>query len=433
MKKIALHWQIIIGMVLGLVVGLALSLTGNAQFSNEFIKPFGTIFINLLKLIAVPLVLASLIKGITSLTDISRLSSMGGRTLGIYIFTTVFAVTLGLVLVNIFAPGSGFSEETREAFSQQFSADAAQRTQVALAVQEQGALQPLVDMFSSNIFLSMTDNRNMLQVIVFALFFGIAMVMIDQKVAAPVKALFDGFNDIIIQMVNLIMRGAPFGVFALLASLIADFAGDDPAKAGELLGTLGYYSLIVLLGLGLMTFGFYPLLLKVFMRYPYGRFFSGIGPAQMMAFSTSSSAATLPVTMDRVTRFLGVSKETTSFVLPLGATVNMDGTSLYQGVAAVFIAQAYGLDLSIGQQLGIVVTATLASIGAAAVPGAGIIMLIIVLEQAGLPVEGIALILAPDRLLDMCRTITNVTGDAAVCLIVDHADKQRTQALHTAE
>lgn len=426
--KLALHWQIIIGMILGVAAGLALSLGGYAAFSAHWIKPFGTIFINLLKLIAVPLVLVSLIKGISSLRDISKLSTMGGRTLGIYIFTTVCAVTLGLFLVNVFQPGAGFSEETRQMFSTEFAKVTTEKTATAASVKQQGPLQPLVDMFSSNIFNSITDNRNMLQVIVFAVFFGIAIVMLDDKVTAPVKNFFSAANDIIIQMVNIIMLAAPYGVFALLAGLIADFAGEDPKKAGELLAVLAYYALVVLLGLSVMVFLFYPLLLKIFARYPYRRFFSGLAPAQMMAFSTSSSAATLPITMNRVNRFLGVSKETSSFVLPLGATVNMDGTSLYQGVAAVFIAQAYGIDLSLGQQLGIVVTATLASIGAAAVPGAGIIMLIIVLEQAGLPVEGIALILAPDRILDMCRTVVNVTGDASVCIMVEKSTQTKTAA-----
>ncbi len=411
-------------MVAGIVIGLLLSFSGNTQFSTFWIKPFGTIFISLLKLIAVPLVLASLIKGITSLTDISKLSKMGSRTVGIYLATTIFAVSLGLLLVNVFEPGKGFSEETRQEFSEKFSGDTAKRTAAALAVAQQGPLQPLVDMFPENIFDSVRDNRNMLQVIVFAILFGIAMVMLDDELIAPVKNFFDSLNEIIIQMVNLIMMAAPYGVFALLASLIADFAGDDPSKAGELLMTLGYYSVVVVLGLAIMIFLFYPLLLKLAIGYDYKKFFKGIAPAQMMAFSTSSSAATLPVTMNRVEKFLGISKETTSFVLPLGATVNMDGTSLYQGVAAVFIAQAYGIDLTLGQQLGIVMTATLASIGAAAVPGAGIVMLIIVLEQAGIPVSGIALILAPDRILDMCRTVVNVTGDASVCVLIDNYKKE---------
>ncbi|MEH0156313.1 dicarboxylate/amino acid:cation symporter [Limibacter armeniacum] len=419
MKKLALHWKIIIGMVLGVVLGLILSSAGLNQFTSDWIKPFGTIFIRLLKLIAVPLVLVSLINGITSMTDISKLSKMGSRTIGIYILTTFIAVSIGLVLVNIFKPGSGFSPETRQMFAEKFGSDTATRLATAESVSKQGPLQPLLDMIPSNIFESAGDNGAMLQVIFFAIIFGISMVMIDQKKVAPVKAFFQGVDAVILQMVNLIMEFAPYGVFALLASLIADFAGDDPASAIDLLGVLAKYSLVVVLGLAIMAFGVYPLMLKLIGRYDVGKFLKGIFPAQMMAFSTSSSAATLPVTMKQVENELGVHEDTASFVLPMGATINMDGTSLYQGVAAVFIAQVYGIDLTIMQQLGIVMTATLASIGAAAVPGAGIVMLIIVLEQAGLPVEGIALIMAPDRILDMCRTVVNVTGDASVCVMVE--------------
>ncbi|GAB4342872.1 MAG: dicarboxylate/amino acid:cation symporter [Flammeovirgaceae bacterium] len=412
-------------MIGGVSLGLILSFTGNATFSVNWIKPFGTIFINLLKLIAVPLVLTSLIKGVASLSDVSKLSSMGGKTMGIYVITTMVAVSIGLVIVNITAPGEGFSEETRIEFSQKFADAAASKTQEALKVKEQSPLQPIVDMFPSNIFDAITDNGNMLQVIVFAIMFGISIVMIDPKVAEPVKIFFDSLNEVVTQLVNLIMMAAPYGVFALIASLVVDFAGNDPTKAGELLVALGYYSITVLIGLAIIIFGFYPLLLKLFAKVGYSDFFKGIAPAQMMAFSTSSSAATLPVTMSCMENNFHVPKETTSFVLPLGATVNMDGTSLYQGVATVFIAQAYGIDLSFGQQAMIVLTATLASIGAAAVPGAGVVTLIIVLEQAGIPASGIALILAPDRLLDMCRTVVNITGDTVVCLIVDKGNKDK--------
>jgi Na+/H+-dicarboxylate symporter len=423
MKRLALHWQIIIGMVLGVVAGLILVFTGGVQFATDWIKPFGTLFINALKLIAVPLVLFSLIKGIASLSDVSQLSSMGGRTIGIYLGTTLVAVTLGLVLVNITQPGKSFNEETRKEFNQSFSATTESQTSAAQKVKNRGPLQPLVDIVPDNIFLSLTDNRNMLQVIAFAILFGIALVMVQEDLVAPVKKAVDAINEIIIQMVNIIMSLAPYGVFALLTAMIAEIAGDNPSRAAELLGVLGVYSITVLVGLAIMTFLFYPILVTVFARFSFKRFLQGIAPAQMMAFSTSSSAATLPVTLKQVEKQLGVSNETASFVLPLGATVNMDGTSLYQGVAAVFIAQAYGLDLSLAQQLGIVFTATLASIGTAAVPSAGVVMLVIVLEQAKIPVEGLALILAPDRLLDMCRTVVNVTGDATVCMLIEKSKK----------
>lgn len=424
MKKLALHWQILIGMALGVVWGMSSSSLGLNSFTIDWISPFGTIFINLLKLIAVPLVLVSLVTGVSSLSDISRLSRIGSKTIGIYLGTTVLAVVMGLVLVNVFEPGKAFSPEKREEFKEQFASTTTQRSSDAATVEQQGPLQPLVDIVPSNIFKSMTDNGSMLQVIFFALLFGIALILIPPDKAQPVNDFFEGVNMAILKIVDIIMMTAPYGVFALLAGLVVDFAGNDPGAAVELLLVLGYYCIVVAIGLALMIFVVYPALVMTVGRTRYKNFLAGIFPAQMLAFSTSSSAATLPVTMECAEKNLGINKEITSFVLPLGATINMDGTSLYQAVAAVFIAQAYGIDLSLTAQLGIVTTATLASIGAAAVPGAGIVMLVIVLQQAGIPIEGIALILAPDRILDMLRTTVNVTGDATVSMMVARTEGQ---------
>ncbi|NEM98312.1 dicarboxylate/amino acid:cation symporter [Pontibacter burrus] len=424
MKKLALHWQILIGMALGVGWGMMSSSLGLNQFTADWISPFGTIFINLLKLIAVPLVLASLITGIASLSDISKLSRIGTKTIVTYLATTVLAVVLGLVLVNIFEPGKAFSPQKREEFKEQYAATTVEKSSDAAAVEQLGPLQPIVDIVPENLFMAMTNNGSMLQVIFFALFFGIALILIPPDKAAPVSAFFDGVNTAILKIVDIIMMVAPYGVFALLAGLVVDFAGDDPGAALELLMVLGYYCIVVIIGLLLMIFAVYPILVVVIGKSNYKHFLKGIFPAQMLAFSTSSSAATLPATMECAEKNLGINKEITSFVLPLGATVNMDGTSLYQSVAAVFIAQAYGIELDLAAQLGIVMTATLASIGAAAVPGAGIVMLVIVLQQAGIPIEGIALILAPDRLLDMMRTTVNITGDATVAMMVARTEGQ---------
>ncbi|GAB3537905.1 dicarboxylate/amino acid:cation symporter [Pontibacter brevis] len=432
MKKLALHWQILIGMALGVAWGMLASSFGLVEFTINWIQPFGTIFINLLKLIAVPLVLVSLITGVSSLSDVSRLSRIGSKTIGIYLLTTVIAVVLGLLLVNIAEPGKAFSAEKREEFNQQFAATTTQKSSDAAAVEQQGPLQPLVDIVPDNIFGALTNNGAMLQVIFFALLFGIALIMIPPDKAAPVNDFFEGVNLVILKIVDIIMKTAPYGVFALLAGLVVEFAGDDPGSAVELLLVLGYYCLVVIAGLAIMVFAVYPLLAVFVGKTKYKDFFKGIFPAQMLAFSTSSSAATLPVTMERCEKNLGINREITSFVLPLGATINMDGTSLYQAVAAVFIAQAYGIELDIMAQIGIVMTATLASIGAAAVPGAGTVMLVIVLQQAGIPVEGIALILAPDRILDMCRTTVNVTGDATVSMMVARTEGQLHPPTETA-
>ena len=413
MKKIALHWQIIIGMVLGVVFGLFfLNFSWGKEFVINWIKPFGTIFINSLKLIAVPLILASLIKGVSDLKDLSKLSSMGGVTIATYIFTTMMAVSIGLIAVNIIEPGSFIAEETREQLVNAYSSNANEKIDIANDQKSLGPLQPLVDMVPSNIFNAASNNRNMLQVIFFAIIFGISMILIPPKKSLPIKNFFDSLNEVILKIIDLIMLCAPYGVFALLAAIIVESPSMDLFKA------LGLYSLTVLFGLVLLIC-IYIVIVKLFIGKGPSYFLNGISPAQLLAFSTSSSAATLPVTMERVKDHLDVKEEVSSFVLPIGATINMDGSALYQAVAAVFIAQAFGLDLSLAAQLGIVTTATLASIGSAAVPGAGMVMLIIVLSQAGIPEIGLALIFAVDRPLDMCRTVVNVTGDAAVSMFVN--------------
>ena len=412
MKKLALHWKILIGMVLGVACALGLiQFSWGADFIKDWIKPFGKMFINALKLIAVPLILASLIKGVSDLKDISKLSKMGGRTIATYIMTTVLAVSIGLLVVNVVQPGKSISEETRNELLESYKEDATKRQVAAQQQKETGPLQALQDLIPSNIVAAASDNGKMLQIIVFAIFFGMGLILIPAEKAKPVKGFFDGFNEVILKLIDLIMLAAPFGVFALLASLVAESPSLDLFQA------LLWYAFTVVLGLSIMI-AIYVAIVKIFTKKSPSFFFKGISPAQLLAFSTSSSAATLPVTMERVEEHLGVDEEVASFVLPIGATINMDGTSLYQAVAAVFIAQAFGMDLSLGVQLGIIVTATLASIGSAAVPGAGMVMLVIVLGQAGIPEAGLALIFAIDRPLDMCRTTVNVTGDAAVSMLV---------------
>ncbi|WP_159023418.1 dicarboxylate/amino acid:cation symporter [Formosa sp. L2A11] len=416
MKKLALHWKILIGMGVGVLFALLMTqFEWGATFIGNWIKPFGNMFINSLKLIAVPLILASLIKGVSDLKDISKLSKMGGKTIGIYILTTVIAVCIGLAIVNIVKPGHSITAETRAQLVENYKTDADSRIAQAEKQKKAGPLQALEDIVPSNIFQAASDNGNMLQVIFFAIFFGIGLILIPEKQAKPVKEFFDGFNEVILKLIDIIMLAAPYGVFALLAALVVE------APSADLFKALGWYAFSVITGLAIMIFT-YSVLVYVFTKKTPRFFFNGISPAQLLAFSTSSSAATLPLTMERVEEHLGVEEEVASFVLPIGATVNMDGTSLYQAIAAVFIAQAFGIELSLGVQLGIIVTATLSSIGSAAVPGAGMVMLVIVLAQAGIPEAGLALIFAIDRPLDMCRTVVNITGDAAVSMIVANSE-----------
>ncbi|MDX1439639.1 MAG: dicarboxylate/amino acid:cation symporter [Rubricoccaceae bacterium] len=419
-----LHWQIIIGLVLGIAYGVLAASNAWGGFVDDWISPFGTIFINGLRLIAVPLVLASLVVGVASLSDLRKLSRIGGKTIGIYLVTTALAVTIGLVVVNTMQPGEYIPEDLRDQLMATYADDAAGSEAAAGEAAERGPLQFLVDMVPSNFFDSASDNRNMLQVVVMALFLGIGLIQLSEKKAKPLLSFFDSLNDVIIRLVDVIMMMAPLGVFALIAATITSVAGDDPSQIIGLLSGLGIYCIAVLVGLLVQTLVVYPSILKLFTPMSLKTFFPGIAPAQLVAFSTSSSGATLPVTMERCEEKLGVSEEVSSFVLPLGATINMDGTALYQAIAAVFIAQALDLGLGLAGQLTIILTALLASIGTAAVPGAGIIMLVIILEAIGVPTAGIALILGVDRILDMCRTVTNITGDATVATVVASTEGQ---------
>jgi len=384
----------------------------------NYVKPFGTIFINSLKLIAIPLILASLIKGISDLKDISRLSMLGSRTIALYLMTTVIAVSIGLTVVNIVKPGKSINNETRIDLLKAYGDDIESKRELADNQKETEPLKPLIDLVPDNIFLSLTENKNMLQVIFFSIFFGIGLILLPKKKSKSVKKFIDSLNHVILKLIDIIMNLAPYGVFSLLASLVVE------APSLSLFKALGMYSITLLLGLVIMIL-FYSLIIKLYANQNLKSFFKGISPAQLLAFSTSSSAATLPVTLECVNKKLKVDKEISSFVLPIGATVNMDGTSIYQAVAAVFIAQAFGIDLSLTSQLGIILTATLASIGTAAVPSAGIVMLVIVLSQAGIPEAGLALVFAIDRPLDMCRTVVNVTGDASISLIISKSIKRK--------
>ncbi len=462
-KGLALHWKIIIGLILGIIWAVIASFTGLSEFTLKWIDPFGVIFINLLKLIAVPLVLFSIISGISSMGDASTLGKIGVKTLAWYLSTTVLAVSLGLVIVNIIAPGKSINQETRldnrikyELWAQQAGVkikdkkclsclpenrerteqiakatqtemtDAAVIEKISSAeqVKDDGPLQPLIDMVPENVFLSLSNNGLMLQVILFAIFFGICILFLPVDTTAPVRALVNSINEVFLKMVDVIMKAAPYFVFALLAGTISKIAGDDPGKVVEIFKGLGWYSLCVVLGLAILLFGFYPVVVSLISKkMSYKDFMRGMGPAQTLAFSTSSSAATLPVTFECVEQNLKVDPKISSFVLPIGATVNMDGTSLYQAVAVVFLAQFHLIDLDLSQQLIIVLTATLASIGTAAVPSAGLVMLIIVLESVGLNPAWIAIIFPIDRILDMCRTIINVTGDAAASVVVAKSEK----------
>ncbi|MGB1517943.1 MAG: dicarboxylate/amino acid:cation symporter [Crocinitomicaceae bacterium] len=460
MKKLALHWKILLAMILGVLWAIISGKFGWNEFTADWIDPFGTIFINGLKLIAVPLVLFSIITGVAGMGNPAKLGRIGAKTLLMYLLTTVMSISVGLVLVNIWKPGVQSDQKTRLNNRLQYELWANQKgieikdgknlllgadsTQINIAASSlskakddeaykqaisklakadnaktgDGPLQPLIDIVPSNIVVALSDGRLMLQVIFFAILFGITMAILPKAKTTTVLEFFIGMNEIFIKMVHIIMKGAPFFVFCLMAGVLAKSANSLEELTSIFL-KLMEYSVVVIIGLALLLFGFYPMLMKLFgVPVSYSQFFRGMSPAQFLAFSTSSSAATLPVTIECVNDNLGVSEDSTDFVLPIGATVNMDGTSLYQAIAVIFLAQYHDVSLDLYQQLGIVLTATLASIGAAAVPGAGLIMLMIVLESVGLNPMWVAIVLPMDRILDMCRTVINVTSDATVSAVI---------------
>lgn len=454
MKKIALHWKIIIGMILGVLWSYIAHKMAWQSFTSDWIAPFGKIFVNLLKLIALPLVLFSVISGVAGIGNPEHLGKMGFKTLGLYLITTVFAVSLGLVLVNVIAPGRQLDTQTRlenrieyEIWAQSNAIPLKDnlcyscKTENALLTEKvktkllndpenelvneklntanntikAGPLQALEDVVPNNLFAALNDSA-MLPIIFFALFFGIALLYIPDEQSSLVLNFVNATNVVFLKMIDFVMIASPFFVFALLANIKLD--------ANLFLG-LSLYAFVVVIGLLIMIFIVYPLILKLFSnRYGYFEFYRKIAPAQMLAFSTSSSAATLPVTIECVEENLKIDAKISGFVLPIGATVNMDGTSLYQAVAAVFLAQVFMIDLSLGQQVTIVITATLASIGAAAVPSAGLVMLMIVLTSVDLNPAWIAIILPVDRLLDMLRTTVNVTGDTVICAVIDKLENK---------
>lgn len=455
MKKLPLHVKIMLGLVAGVIWAFLSSSLGWNQFTITWIDPFGQIFIRMLKYIAVPLVLFSIISGISGLKDMSKLGRMGGKTLSFYLVTTVIAVGVGLALVNLVKPGALIDEEQRiknrlqyeswvaatngveildgknymadPQYSHLYEAEEMTEAEKKMVAEKQaaasqnkdaGPLKFIVDMVPQNIMLSLSNDKLMLQVIFFAIFFGICMASLPQEKVAGLSNFVNGANEVFLKMVDFVMKAAPFFVFCLLAGVIAKMA-DTPGEVFEIFKGLASYSVTLVAGLLFLIFVFYPLVVRTFVKsMTYRKFFQKISPAQFLAFSTSSSAATLPVTMECVEDNLGVSKNVSSFVLPIGATVNMDGTSLYQAVAVVFMAQLHMVDLSFTQQATIVLTATLASIGSAAVPSAGLVMMVVVLQSVGLNPAWIAIIFPVDRPLDMLRTVVNVTGDATVSTLV---------------
>jgi proton glutamate symport protein len=423
-SKLPLYVKILIGMLLGVIYGLIAINYSIIVFTNNWITPWGEIFIRLLKLIAIPLILVSLIKGVSDLKDTSKLSSIGIKTIFLYLLSTVFAVSLGLFLVNTIKPGNYFPASQQQILFDKYSQNNDNQQEVINEVASRGPLQFIVDIIPENIFSSVSDNSLMLQSIFFALLFGIAIILLPEEKTKTLKDLIDSLNEVILRIINMIMRFAPIGVFALIASVIVDVAGDNPKDSFSLFLSLGVYALVVILGILFFILVFYPIVIRLITGMPILKFMKGIFPAQLVAFSTSSSAATLPITKKCVEENLGVKEEVSSFVIPIGATINMDGTSLYQAVAAVFIAQVFGIDLNFNEMITIITTATLASIGSAAVPGAGMIMLLIVLSSVNIPPEGLALIFAVDRPLDMLRTVVNVTGDSVVATIINKYQKE---------
>lgn len=394
-----LSTKILIALGLGIIAGLELGADG-VDLAKTWIAPFGTIFMNMIKMIIVPLVFSSLVIGVCSLGDVKKIGRIGAKTMAYYLGTTAFAIVLGLILAIIIQPGAGVN----------MPADGVK----AAAKAAPPIMKVIIDIFPTNAMEAMLK-ANMLQIIVFSLFIGIGISMVGER-AEYLKRTIDGLAEVSYKIVGMIMNFAPIGVFGLITPVVA---ANGPAVLLPLLKVV----IAVYLGCLLHAVIVYGAMLQFIGKISPVKFFKGIAPAQLLAFTSCSSGGSLPVNMACVQK-LGVSKEISSFVLPLGATINMDGTAVYQGVCALFIAQIYGVDLTSGQLLTVILTGTLASIGTAGVPGAGFIMLTMILTAVGLPLEGSALIAGIDRILDMPRTCVNITGDATVCYLIDKSEKE---------
>lgn len=413
LRKTGIPTKIFAGLILGAVAGLIYGPDA------EIIKPLGTAFIRLIKMVVVPLIFASLLVGVASLGDLRKLGRIGGKTFAFYIAYYITAVALGLFLANTLKPGENLPESVQAELKANYGETAG--AQALRAGDRPGIGDILVNIIPDNPADSLVK-ADMLQIIFFAMFMGVVISLLDKKKMKPVIVFFEAINDIMIKIVEVVIRIAPYAVFALIAAVVGTFGAD-------ILVSLMRYTLITIGGMFILAVS-YPAIVSLFTKYPYFRFWKGIYPAQLIAFSTCSSSATLPVTMECAEDTIGVSKQISSFVLPLGATINMNGTALYQGVTALFIAQVYGMHLGLGDQLTIILTATLASIGAAGAPAMGVLMLVIVLKQVGIPLEGIALILGVERILDMFRTVINVTGDIAAATVIAKTENELIPPKH---
>lgn len=418
-RNIPLYVKILSGMLLGVVLGYVLMLLGLSEFVSNWIQPWGAIFIRLLKMIAVPLVFLSLIKGVSGMKDIKKLSGLGLKTISVYVATTFFAVMLGWGMVSIIKPGNVFSADKLNHYKEKFNITLSSDSEKIKAVSDSRPMDFIVDMVPENMIESGSNNSKMLQIIFVALLIGVAVVMLGEKHTTPFMAFIDSADKIMLKIVDLIMQVAPIGVFALMAGLIVDFSGDR-----EMFTALGMYAFTVVISLMLLLLFFYPILIKIFTKTSVATYLKGIFPIQLLAFSTSSSSATLAFTMEQSQKKLGISEEVASFVLPLGATINMDGTSCYQVIAIFFIAQIFGIDLTLAQMMTIVLLTVLASIGTPGVPGGSMVMTVMVMTSVGIPIEGLALIIGIDRPLDMLRTVVNVTGDTFVASLLNESTQK---------
>ncbi len=402
-KKLSLPVLIVIALVLGVVAGLLLM--NYVEFAVTYIKPFGTIFLNLLKFIVVPIVLLSIMCGVMSMKDIRKVGSIGGKTVLFYLVTTAFATTIGLLISNLLKGSFKVLKTTGLEYT---------------AAEPVSFMDTIVNIFPSNAFAPLAE-ANMLQVIVIALLFGFAVVMVGEK-ADPAKKVIESFNEVAVKVMDMVIKLSPIGVFCLITPVIAE---NGAAVIGSLAAVIGVAYLCYILHMVVV----YSSVVRGVAGISPLQFFKEMSPAMIFAFSSASSVGTLPINME-CTEKLGARKEISSFVLPLGATINMDGTAIYQGVSAVFIATCFGIDLTPVQMITIVLTATIASIGTAGVPGAGVVMLTMVLQSVGLPIEGVALVAGVDRIFDMGRTVTNITGDSACAVVVNalEAKKEKRQA-----